>query len=92
MAKERIFPGKRVVTPSGDDGWIFNERIICDTCKAAIGEQQEYVGGLLDKYRHGEYPGYRCTSCTGVANHAYDNWATSAGRFSDSDRLDDEDF
>lgn len=80
MAHERILPGKR-----DGDGWIFQERIICDECKATIGEQQEYSGDrTLEKHRHGEYPGYRCSGCTSVAHRAYDSWVEH-GRFGSDD-------
>jgi len=77
MATERIFPGRK-----DGDGWIFQEKIICDQCKTVIGERQEYssTDTSFDKYRHGEYPGYRCIGCKAKADRAYDDWATSSSR------------
>lgn len=74
MTRERILPGRKV-----GDGWFFQEKIFCDPCGTLVGEQEE-GSEQLAKYRHGQYPGYRCQSCKSSAERAYDSWATSTSR------------
>jgi hypothetical protein len=62
--------------------FVFIEKVSCDTCRNEIITQPEN-GAEADKYRHGAYPGHRCTACTSVANHEYDRWATGS-RVSDN--------